>query len=191
MQVRGWRRARKQGRSRLPLFSDASTAFWSTIVMALGGAFGWFVFTLALVESSWFPGQEVSLQTGGFYAVVMLSSGLAYHALLEGRGGRVLGLATLFVGVVPIMIGAVLGTIGGRLSPVAVWMVGMSPASAPVYASGSLLQLSELPVGLARAVPRAFYFWQFVTVLVAIWLIIELRKCRKAMAREVLGSEEP
>lgn len=36
-QLRGWRRARKQGRSSLPRLADASTAFWVVLMMALPG----------------------------------------------------------------------------------------------------------------------------------------------------------
>ena len=44
----------------------------------------------------------------GFFAVVMLSGGLGFQALLEAKGGRVVGLVVIFVGIVPLMIGAVL-----------------------------------------------------------------------------------
>ncbi|MES2437739.1 MAG: hypothetical protein V4584_01645 [Verrucomicrobiota bacterium] len=187
IQIRGWRRARKQGNSALPFLSDAATAFGFVLVMALAGAGGWFVFTRAVVESRWFPGQEVPLQVLGFFTVVMLSGGLGFHALLEAKGGRVVGLAAIFVGVVPLMIGAILSVSSNRLLPAASWLFGISPASAPIYASGTLLSLAELPSDIARAVPRAFYFWQAVSVLVTIWLIVQLRATRKSIALAALG----
>ena len=189
IQIRGWRRVRKEGRASLPVLSDAATAFGWVIIMALAGAGGWFIFTQALVESRWFPGHEVPLQVFGFFTIAMLSSGLGFHALLEAKGGRTVGLAVILVGIVPLMIGAVLSATNDRLIPVAAWLFGISPASAPVYASATLLSINEMPADLARAVPRAFYFWQAVSVLVTIWLVKRLRAARKAIAESAVIRE--
>ena len=185
IQIRGWRRVRKQGGTSLPFLTDATTASGWVTLMALAGAIGWFVFTRALIESRWFPGHEVPLQTLGFFAAILLSAGLGFQALLEARGWRTLGLAIIFAGVVPLMIGAVLST-SERLIPVASWLFGISPATGPVYAAGTLLSINELPENLARSVPRAFYFWQAVSVIVTIWLLIRLRAARKAVATNAL-----
>ena len=58
---------------------------------------------------------------------------------------------------------------------------------ATFYAAGTLLSLAELPAEIARAVPRAFYFWLTVGGLVALWLVFGLRGIRRAMARDVLA----
>ena len=71
--------------------------------------------------------------------------------------------------------------------PAAAWLVSISPLSTPVYAACSLLGLAELPVEIARAVPRAFHFWLSVSVIVTIWLIARLFAARRAMARSVLN----
>jgi hypothetical protein len=181
-QVRGWRRTRKLGRASLSFLEEAATSFWFVIVMALAAGAGWYLFTKALVESRWFPGHEVPLRTLGFYLAVMLTGGIGFQALLEGKGGRALGLVAILVGAVPIMAGTVLGSINNRMIPLALWMAGVSPASMPFYAPGTLLSLSELPVEAARAVPRAFYFWLFVSALVAMWLAARLRTARKRIA---------
>jgi len=185
-QLRGWRRARKQGETTLPRRADAATAFWFVVVMALAGAVGWFLFTRAIVESRWFPGHLVPLRVLGFFAAVMLAGGVGLQTLLEAKGARFVGMTAIFVGVVPIMAGTVLGTISNRLIPLASWLVGISPVSLPVYASGTLLSLAELPEQAARAVPRAFHFWLFVAVLVAGWLAVRLWAVRQAMARTIL-----
>jgi hypothetical protein len=186
-QLRGWRRVRKQGESSLPFFSDAATGFWAAIVMALAGAGGWFLFTRGLVESRWFPGHEVPVGVFGLFAAVLLSAGVGYQALLEAKGGRHVMLTAIFVGVVPVMIGAVMA-VSENLAPIAVWLVGMSPLSLPVYASSSLLSLAELPEGLSRAVPRAFQFWLFVAILTCCWLVKNLWAARRAMAKKVLDA---
>jgi hypothetical protein len=186
-QIRGWRRVRKQGASSLPPLADAATAFWFVLVMAIAGAAGWFLFTRALVESRWFPGHEVPLRVFGFFAAVMLTGGLGFQALLEAKGGRVVVLAVIFVGVVPIMAGTVLGPISDPLIPAASWLIGISPLSMPFYASGTLLSLADLPAEAARAVPRAFYFWLFVGAVTTLWLIGRLRAARHAMANSVFA----
>jgi hypothetical protein len=189
-QLRGWRRAHKQGASSLPWLADAATAFWWVLIMALAGAAGWFLFTRALVESRWFPGQSVPLRTLWYFAAVMLTGGIGFQALLEAKGGRVMGFVTIFVGVVPMMAGAVLGSISNRMIPLAAWLSAISPAAMPFYASNTLLSLAELPPAAARAVPRAFYFWLFVSALVVIWLSARLWSARKRIATTVLVARE-
>ncbi len=188
IQIRGWRRARKQGRTSLPALADAATAFGWVIVMALAGAVGWYIFTRSLVESRWFPGHEVPLPVLGYFTLIMLSGGLGFHALLESKGGRTVGLAVIFVGIVPLMIGAVFSASSNRLIPAASWLFGISPASAPVYAVATLLSINELPANLARSVPRAFYFWQAVSVLTSIWLVAQLRRTRRTIARTAIST---
>ena len=187
-QRRGWRRARKQGMSALPRLADAATGFWFVLVMAVAGAGGWFVFTRALVESSWFPGQVVPLSVLGYFTAVLVAGGLGYQALLEAKGGRVVGMAVIFVGVVPVMAGSVLSVISDRFIPTATWLIGISPASMPFYAPGSLLTIAELPTEASRAVPRAFFFWLLVSLLVTGWLVARLLTARKAMARHILAA---
>lgn len=186
-QVRGWRRARKQGATSLPQLSDAATGFWFVIVMAIAGAAGWFVFTRSVVESRWFPGQVVPLSTFGYFLAVMLAGGVGFQTLLEAKGSKAASLAAILIGVVPLMAGAVLGAISDRLIPGASWLIGVSPISLPFYAPCSLLSLAEIPEAAARAVPRAFRFWLFIGLLVMVWLAHQLWRQRQAMARSVLA----
>lgn len=186
-QIRGWRRARKQGVTALPVLADAATSFWFVLLMAIAGAAGWFLFTRALVESRWFPGYEVPLRVFAFFTAVMVSGGVGFQALLERKGGRVIGLTAIFLGVIPVMDGTVLGSISNRLIPLASWLVGISPVSLPFYASGTLLSIAELPEQSARAVPRAFYFWLLVGTLVTAWLVTQLWSARRAMAKNILS----
>jgi hypothetical protein len=170
----------------LPILVDAATAFGWVIVMALAGGGGWYIFTQSLVESRWFPGHSVPFHVLGFFIVALLSGGLGFHAVLEAKGGRTAGLMVILVGVLPLMIGAVLSASSDRLIPVATWIFGISPASAPIYAATSLLSISELPVNLARSVPRAFYFWQAIHLIVTLYLIGRLRSARKLIASRAI-----
>lgn len=183
-QMRGWRRARKLGMTLLPATSDAATSTLHTMVMALAGAAGWYWFTHELVGSRWFPGHELPLSVFGYFAVVMLACGLMFQALLEKCGGRALGLAAILIGVAPVMAGMVLGVISDRLIPAAVWLTAISPASMPFYAASSLLPIAELPTEAARAMPRAFQFWLFVSTITAAWLLVRLRQARRMMKNE-------
>jgi hypothetical protein len=186
-QVKGWRRARKKGRTSLPFLSDAATSFWFVIVMAIAGASGWFLFTRGVVESPWFPGHFVPLRIFGYFVLVMLTCGLSFQLLLEAWGGRVVALMAIFVGVVPIMVGAVLIPVGDSMYPAVAWLLSISPLSTPIYAALSQLSLAELPVEIARAVPAAFTFWLVVGALVMTWLVYRLFSTRRAMAKEVLS----
>jgi len=187
MQIRGWRRVRKQNHGSLPLFADASSSIGWVAVMALVGAFGWYVFTHALIESRWFPGHFVPLQVLAFFVAVLMSGGLGFHALLESKGGRAVALATIFVGLVPLMIGAILSTSSNRLLPAALWVSGISPISSPVYAAATLLSVSELPPDLARAAPIAFYFWLTISSVVTTGLIVRLFIVREGIAVRASG----
>jgi hypothetical protein len=186
-QLRGWRRARKLGKTSLPLNSDPATAFPWVAIMAACGAAGWFLFTQAVVESRWFPGAEMPHTALGAFALVFFAGGLGFHALLESKGGRITALAAILVGVVPILIGAVLGTITDRFAVPAIWITAFSPATGTSYASLSIFPLTELPVDLAlgvtRAVPRAFWFCQGLAALIALYLITTLRQSRKQIAQ--------
>ncbi len=184
-QLRGWRRARKIGEIRPPRLGDSATSFWFVAIMALAGAAGWYAFTSSLVESRWFPGQAVPGQVFWIYAAVLLTASLSFHALLESGGGRAAGLAVILFGVVPLLAGTVLGTVSDRMIPLALWVGGMSPASLPFFATGSSLNLAELPVHAARAMPRAFAFWLLAGSIVAVWSVVRLRQFHVVMARDM------
>ncbi len=185
-QLRGWRRARKQGATALPRLADAATAYGWVGVMALAGAAGWFLFTRALVESHWFPGHVVPLSTLVYFAAVMLSSGVGFQALLEAKGGRAVVLAGILVGVVPLMAGAVCSAVSGMLTT-AMWVIGVSPLVLPFFAAGSLLSIADLPEAVVHTVPQAFYVWLGIGVVAMLWLSWRLWAARKAVAGNVLA----
>lgn len=182
-QVRGWRRARKQGDAALPLLSDAATAFWWVIVMTIAGGIGWYLFSRGLVESRWFE-NVLPLKVLGYFIAVLGVVGISYQVLLETKGVRAIGLAAIFVGVVPLMVGALFLPLSKFVS--AAWSFGLSPVGMPFYAAGSLLPTAELPFVIARAVPMAFHFWLAVGGLVMLRLVASLRTTRKAMATDVM-----
>ncbi|MBB5350371.1 hypothetical protein HNR46_000595 [Haloferula luteola] len=189
-QLAGWRRAVKQGRSRLPWSGDAATSFGWIGIMALAGATAWFVFTQRVVESDWFPGQVVPQSVAGWMVGLLLALAWGFQALLELHGRRAVFMAAILVGAVPLMVGAVLGSISDSWWPTAVWVMGASPMTLPVYAAGSLLQIAELPASVARAVPRACAFWGMLAGFAAVWGAVSLRASRQRMAQIMLESGE-
>lgn len=190
-QLRGWRRARKLNRSSIAIGSDPATAFWWVALMAAAGAGGWFIFTKSVIESSWFPGQALPVSALGAFTLVFFTGGLGFHAMLESRGGRSVFLAAILGGVLPILVGVIVAAIDNRFAAAATWLIGMSPGSASVYASATVLPVSDLPRDLARAMPRAFWFWQGVAALATLWLIARLIRSRKAIAAQAAASGEP
>ncbi len=187
-QLRGWLRARKLGHTRLRANSDPASSFAWTAAMAVTGAAGWWFFTRAVIESRWFPGQILPAHLPAIYALVLVGGALGFQALLEWHGARVLGLCAILVGVVPLLLSTIVGAIDDRLIGTATWLAAVSPLSAPVFAAGSNLPLVELPLNLTRALPRAFWFWQGITVLVTIRCLVGLYAFRKRIARETRSS---
>ncbi len=121
----------------------------------------------------------------GAFLVVMATVGLGFHALLEGRGPRAAGMAVIFMAVVPIMLGSVLGTMG--FSVLATWLLAISPVMAPVYASGVMLPMTDAGYDVMRALPRAFWFWQAVSAFLTVRFIVGLRQSLKKVAKQAEG----
>ncbi|MGI8603284.1 MAG: hypothetical protein ACR2OZ_09825 [Verrucomicrobiales bacterium] len=188
-QLRGLRRARKHGLRRAAWFADEAGAFCIVVVMAVIGAIGWQFFASGLVESKWFAAQ-LPAYAGAAFALVLLGAGLGFHILIEAWGGKWPFLAVVFLGVVPIMAGAILGTADNRLLTSATWLAGLSPAAAPFYAAQILFPIPEVPIEMSRAIPRAFLFWQGIAAVAVTWLGWELWKTKKRRASE-LGTPAP
>ena len=47
-----------------------------------------------------------------------------------------------------------------------------------------------MPLELVRAVPKAFWFWQGVGVLLVCWLLVNLWKSRKTIAENTLDRDD-
>lgn len=186
-QREGWRRARKLGQRRVPWLADAGTGWWFNLAMALAGGAGWFVFCRGVMESRWFPGQQVPLAVLGYFTAVLFGAGVGAQAWLESRGSALARLADILVGVVPLMVGTVLCVLGQALQPLGIWVLGISPLAQPFFAVGKVWPLDVLPVSITQVVPQAFNFWMVMWVLLAAWLAFDLRARRKAMAAAALA----
>jgi hypothetical protein len=188
-QIRGLQRARKLGWARIPRFSDPASSFPFVGVMAVMGAVGWVIFAREVIESDWFPGRTLPAHAGPTFALVLLAASWGSQAVLEAWGERRLFLVIVFVGVVPIMIGAILGAFGDRTLTPAMWMMAVSPLAAPGFAIQALVPTLELPEEVSRAMPLAFWFWQGVGALVAVWLIVESWRIKRNRQAAVMGGD--
>jgi len=181
-QIRGWRRARKLGERRLPFLSDAATSTPWTLAMAVMGGLGWFVFSSSLVASHWYPKLSLLEVTPVAMVLVLMSGGLGLQALLEGVGRKVTGVVAILVGILPLMLGVVMGVSSNNLTTPAVWMSGICPVSWPVYGAGVFLSQEGMPEEVARATPGAFWAMQGFALIAVTWLLLRLRKSRKEIS---------
>ena len=187
-QTRGLRRGRKLGWKRIPRLSDPASSTMMVALMAVAGAVGWTIFAQQLMGSHWFAGHHLAGYAGATFALILLGAGLASQAILEGWGGQKFFLAVIFAAVLPVMAGGIIGSVGDRSLTPATWLAGVSPVSAPAYAAASLVSTDYvLPKEVARAIPRAFWFWQGVTGLTTAWLLWRLRQIRQDRHALVYG----
>jgi hypothetical protein len=190
-QVRGWRRARKLGKTKLSPLSDPATGVPWLVLMVAMGAYGWSSFAGMVVDSRWFPQYDLSALSVVTFSLVLLVGGLGFQALLEWKGKRVTGLVVILGGVLPLMLGTILAVSG--LVVVATWIIGICPLAWPVSASTLLIPVEDLDLsegkmrGLIRAAPPSFWFWQGVGALVLGWLMSGLWKSRRAIAEKTKG----
>ncbi|MEM9480852.1 MAG: hypothetical protein AAGA58_14445, partial [Verrucomicrobiota bacterium] len=180
---------RKLNRSWLSPLSDPATSWPWVVVMVMMGIAGWFVFAKAVVEAHWFPGQILHPQALAAFALVLVTGGLGFHAILEGRGGRAAGLAAILIGVVPIMAGTIVAIVNEDFPALAIWIAGISPLTGPFFASTISMGLPDVPPELYRAIPRAFWFWQVLGVLVLLRLTLGLRKSLRSTANKAIERE--
>ena len=99
------------------------------------------------------------------------------------------GLATIFVGFVPIGLGIIVAVTSDELASPAIWLLGISPLCGPFYASGVALPQGEMPIEISRALPGAFWFWRGLLVLVAGALVVRLVRERRAVAQQSLDED--
>lgn len=183
-QVRGWRRVRKKGGSRLSILSDPATATpWVFLMVAIGSV-GWFTFAKAIVGSRWFP--EFQLSSMALLAIVMVlfTGGILVQTILETKGRKFTILAIILGGVLPLMLGMIAALTKDELLPAGVWLIGISPMSWAMYASQVVVPIDDMPADVIRGIPLAFWFWQGVAVLLSLWMLNLLRRTRKEIAEK-------
>ncbi|MGJ8696957.1 MAG: hypothetical protein ACSHYF_11605 [Verrucomicrobiaceae bacterium] len=189
-QVRGWRRARKRGRETLSVISDPATSTPWVLAMVGIGFVGWVSFAKELINSRWFPEYELSVAAPVVILITLFSAGILFQTVWESKGKKFTGMMVILVGVVPVMLGTILAVTDESLHAGAVWLIGICPLAWPVYGAQIIVPIEEVPLGIARAIPMAFYFWQGVSVLGCLWMLKFLWKTRKVTAEKTVGGNE-
>lgn len=186
-QLRGWRRAFKNGEDRLPAFGDTDSATLSTAIISLCGGTGWYLFTHALLESRWFPGHHAGLHILIIHCLILFAVTGSLQALLDAQGGRAVGMGLLFIGVLPLMAGAIIGSIDNDSLHVGIWIAGVSPLSLPASAPVALLSLADSETMAVRPIQGAARFGWFVWPLMSLWMIQRSRNHRQTLKQRILG----
>jgi hypothetical protein len=186
-QIRGWRRAFKNSENRLPAFGDTDSATLSTAIISLCGGTGWYLFTHALLESRWFPGHHAGLHILIIHCLILLAVTGSLQALLDAQGGRAVGMGLLFIGVLPLMAGAIIGSIDNDYLHVGIWIAGVSPLSLPASAPVALLSLADSETMAVRPIQGAARFGWFVWPLMSLWMIQRSRNHRQTLKQRILG----
>ncbi|MFT5126511.1 MAG: hypothetical protein ACI8W8_000105 [Rhodothermales bacterium] len=184
VQIKGWRRARKLAQPRLAILSDAASSIPAVLIMAAIGCGGWLLFIDGVLSSRWFPDYQTPANTLLVIAPVLFLSGLILSAMLEGRGARATLLAAILCCIVPVMIGTVLGIWTEFLAAPATWLIGICPAAWPTFAAGMIIPNNELSLRVTRAMPNAYIFYQGLAGFIALRLLADLVRRRRAIAQE-------
>ena len=129
--------------------------------MVFLGTAGWYFFTERIIESHWFFG-EVGWRTALAFALPLTVAGLGGHALLEWKGRRATTLVFILLGIVPILVGVV----------VAVSAESLTVLTGPVLAAINEVAIADFPRDVERAAPPAFWFWQVMTFVAVIRLVV-------------------
>lgn len=186
-QLRGWRRAFKNSEDRLPAFGDTDSATLSTGMISLCGGIGWYLFTRGLLESRWFPGHHAGLEVLIIHCLILFAVTGSLQALLDAQGGRAVGMGLLFIGVLPLMAGAIIGSIDNDSLHVGIWIAGVSPLSLPASAPVALLSLADSETMAVRPIQGAARFGWFVWPLMSLWMIQRSRNHRQTLKQRILG----
>lgn len=186
-QLRGWRRAFKNGEDRLPAFGDTDSATLSTAILSLCGGIGWYLFTQGLLESRWFPGHHAGLHILIIHCLILFAVTGSLQALLDAQGGRAVGMGLLFIGVLPLMAGAIIASIDNDYLHVGIWIAGISPLSLPASAPVALLSLADSETMAVRPIQGAARFGWFVWGLVSLWMIHRSRTHRQNLKLPIFG----
>jgi hypothetical protein len=185
-QIRGWRRAFKNGEDRLPAFGDTDSATLCTVIISLCGGIGWYLFTHALLESRWFPGHHAGLHILIILCLILFAVTGSLQALLDAQGGRAVGMGLLFIGVLPLMAGAIIASIDNDYLHVGIWIAGISPFSLPASAPVALLSLADSETMAVRPIQGAARFGWIVWPLISLWMIHRSRTHRQSLKQRSL-----
>ncbi len=179
-QVQGLRRAMKHGRTGARTMADESSALPMVMLLVAAAAAAWYWFQRSILGSHWFDekmlgsGNEV-LAALRILLVIGLTM-LAFHAMLEARGGKRPFLAVIFLGVVPLMAAMVVQLGTREVSNTALSIAGISPFTQLAIATEMMLPPKfQLPEPYHHRAALIFYVWVAVMSLAVAWHWLQLK----------------
>lgn len=179
-QSRGLRRAAKLGRSRAPFFADEASALPIVFLLTVAGAAAWAWFTRSVLESHWFNGDP-GMQTVAVFLAVLAPAALGFHALLESRAGKWPFLASVFLGIVPLLIAVIIlaSARNNSGSSEATFVAGASPLALTTYAVRQIMPeetFHQRQTTFHLASGRALIFWSTLYAAGTVTLLVSLRR---------------
>jgi hypothetical protein len=98
-----------------------------------------------------------------------------------------MAVAILFVGVLPLLVGAIVASIGDQYVHPGIWIAGLSPISLPLSSPVAVLSITEiehLPLLPIRGVAR---FGWVIWTAVCLWLLQRQSAHRATLRSAILG----
>jgi hypothetical protein len=180
-QVQGLRRAGKRGRQAAPVMADESSALPMTLILVAAGAAAWYWFQRSILGAHWF--DEKMIGSGSQFAAtlrIFLVLGLtllAFHAMLESRGGKRPFLAVIFLGIVPLMAAMIVQLGNREVSNTAMSIAGISPFTQLAIVTEMMLPKQfQLPEPYHHRATILFQVWVIVMAAAVAWHWLQLRK---------------
>lgn len=182
--MRGLRRAKKLGLARVPIGSDASTAFWHSVILALMGSVTWLVFSRALFSSDLFS-ESVVISGLAFFAfpLAFLLPVLCFHSILEGKGGRWLLVSMIFGWLIPAFIALLMAIYSNDWAEGSIFTFGFSLLSFPFYCVESVIQGVTIPK--QDVMRTAFWSAMGFYMIVVPTLVVLLRRFHQSMSKRI------
>lgn len=133
-QMKGWRRAFKYGKRRIPFGDDASSSLWHTLMVIITGAVSWCVFVRFLHQSLWY----VDWPLGEYYWIwvtLALAIPLIYFQMaLESGGMKSVFILVMLAWAIPLFFGIVLMSISDYWVNAATYVMMLSGFALPYFA---------------------------------------------------------
>ncbi len=182
--IRGYRRAKKLGRTRVAPFSDDVTSLYYTLGLVLLGWLSWNFFSHTMFQSHVLEDAKVPKLWWLYNAPAFMLPLIAFHAVLEHSGGRTVLVWLLLVWIVPPLAAIILAA--GRFEDGALFLAAVSGPLLPLYAVGNygVEVYGTRPSNTASLVPAAFrWALLFYAVLTPI-LVVRLFRYRRHLMTE-------
>lgn len=182
--IRGLRRAKKLGLSRVPSGADACTGFWHSLLLAAIGAGTWLYFSRALFSSDLFS-DSVGLSGLAFIAFpcAFVLPVLCFHSILESQGGRWLLVGMILGWLSPAFVALLMAIYSNDWAEGSIYTFAFSLLSFPFYCVQAVIHGTSVPK--QDVVQTAFWVAMGFYMLAVPILVFFLRKFHRSMSQRI------